>query len=63
MAPGAALRKLAEGKEAAAEAALFGVATERQMRGVDLDADGRMDILASGKDEQNIWRVQIFVRR
>jgi hypothetical protein len=63
MAPGAALRKLAEGKPPAAEAALFGVATERQMRGIDLDADGRMDILVSGKDEQSTWRVQFFVRR
>jgi hypothetical protein len=63
MAPGAALRKLADGKPAAAEAVLFGVAAERQLRGIDLDADGRVDILASGKDDKGVWRVQVFVRR
>ncbi len=63
MAPGAALRGLAEGKEPVAEAALYGVSQERALRGVDLDGDGLVDLLATGKDDQGVWRVQFFVRR
>lgn len=63
MAPGAALRELSAGKPIAAEAPLFGVTKERQLRGVDLDGDGLMDLLATGRDDENIWRVQLFVRR
>lgn len=63
MAPGAALRDLAANREAVVEAALSGVTKERALRGIDIDGDGRIDLVASGRDEKNVWRVQIFVRR
>jgi len=63
MAPGAALRELAQGKEAVAEVALYGVTPERKLRGIDLDGDGRTDILCVGKDDTNTWRIQFVLRR
>lgn len=63
MAPGAALRELSEGHEPVAEASLFGVTKERRFRGIDFDGDGRQDLLATGRDDDNVWRVQFFVRR
>jgi hypothetical protein len=63
VAPGAALRGLAADKAPTLEVPLYGVTKERRFRGVDLDGDGRVDLVAAGKDEDNVWRVQLLVRR
>lgn len=61
LAPGSILRQAAKGKAVAAEAA-FDRLEQPELRIVDLDGDGRDDVVGWGRGA-GTWEVRLFVRR